>query len=109
MNVGIIPVIMSVAVSIVCGVAALLGGLLLIDVNSRRVGRQVLRCSGIALVTGVFFAWAGMLPCGLLWHFNDHFAVLTLWASGPVGALFGVAWHCLRLPIARRKDSKETE
>lgn len=109
MNVGIIPIIMSAAVCIVCGVAALVGGLLLIDVNSRPVGWQVLRCSGVSLVTGVFFAWVGLLPCGIVWHFNDHIAVLGLWAIGPVGALFGVAWHCLRSPIARHKTPKETE
>lgn len=114
MNVGIIPVIMSAAVSIVCAVAAFVGGLLLINMNSRRTGVQVLRCSGLALITGVFFAWAAMLPCGLVWHFSDRLAILVLWASGPVGALFGVAWHCLRLPITRNRssqpnDSRESE
>jgi hypothetical protein len=94
MNLGLIPLIMSVAIAIVCGLAAALGGLLLIGRESRPLGWQIIRCAGLSLVTGLFFAWAGL--------FFLSGAVLLLWASGPVGVLFGVLWHCLRLPIASR-------
>jgi hypothetical protein len=86
MGLGLIPMIMSVAIAIVCGIAALVGGLLLLDEGTRPLGRRILRCSAMALVTGVFFAWAG------LFFLAD--AILLLWAIGPVGVLIVVGWHC---------------
>ena len=99
MNLGIIPIIMSVAICSVCGVAAILGCLLLIGEKSRPVGYQILQCSVLSLFTGLFFAWAGLfLLAG---------APLALWASGPVGVLFGVVWHCLRLPVVGSTQPQE--
>jgi hypothetical protein len=59
MNLGLIPIIMTCAVAIICGAGAVIGGLLLIAKESRPMGWQILRCAGISLVTGVFCAWAG--------------------------------------------------
>ena len=108
MGLGLIPIYVSIAVIALCGLAALFGGVLLISSASRDAGRVVLRISGVALLTGLVFTWAGLFVCGILWHtLGDRVAVIALWASGPVGLLFGVAWHCLHLPIARTKQPKE--
>jgi sterol desaturase/sphingolipid hydroxylase (fatty acid hydroxylase superfamily) len=93
MNLGIIPVIMSVAIAVVCGIAALIGGALLLGEESRPLGRRILRSSGMALLSGLVFAWAvGMLACGILWNVHERAAVLSLWASGPVGVLVALVW-----------------
>lgn len=108
MGLGLIPIYMSIVVIALCGLAALFGSVLLISSESRDTGRVLLRISGVALLTGLMFTWAGLFVCGILWHtVGDHVAVISLWASGPVGILFGVAWHCLQLPIARTKRPKE--
>lgn len=93
MNLGIIPVIMSVAITLVCGVAAAIGGMLMLGAESRSLGRRIVRCSAMALLSGLVFAWAvGMLACGVLWNLNEHAAVLALWASGPAGVVIAVVW-----------------
>jgi hypothetical protein len=93
MNLGIIPVIMSVAIALVCGIAALIGAALLLDEQSRPLGRRILRSSGMALLSGLIFAWAvGMLVCGILWNLHERAAVRALWASGPVGVVLALAW-----------------
>lgn len=103
MGLGLIPIMMSVAVIVLCSLTAALGGALLIASESRPMGRQILRVSGIALLTGLVFTWGGLFVYGILTHFvKDRVAILALWASGPVGVLFGVGWHCLRLPFGRR-------
>ena len=108
MGLGLIPIYMSLVVIALCGLTGLFGGALMISSESRVAGRVLLRISGIALLTGLMFTWAGLFVCGILSHIvGDRVAVIALWASGPVGILFGVAWHCLQLPIARTKQPKE--
>jgi uncharacterized membrane protein YagU involved in acid resistance len=108
MGLGLIPIYMSIVVIALCGLAALVGGMMLISRESRDAGRVVLRVSGVALLTGLVFTWAGLFVCGILWHtVGERAAVIALWASGPVGILFAVVWHCLHLPIARSKQPKE--
>lgn len=108
MGLGLIPIYMSILVIALCGLAALVGGMLLIFSESRDTGRVVLRVSGIALLTGLVFTWAGVFVCGILWHtVGDRVAVIALWASGPVGILFSVVWHSLHLPIARTQEPKD--
>lgn len=107
MGLGLIPIYMSIVLIALCGVAVLVGGVLLISSESRDAGRVVLRVSGVALLTGLVFTWAGMLPCGILWHFDERVAVLVYWASGPAGVVFGVVWYSLRLPVVRTRPSKE--
>lgn len=109
MGLGLIPIYMSIAVIALCGLASLFGGVLLISCESRDAGRVLLRISGVTLMTGLMFTWAGLFVCGILWHtVGDRVAVIVLWASGPVGILFGVAWHCLQLPIARTNKPEES-
>lgn len=50
MNLGIIPIVMSVAICIACGVAAVLGGVLLVDRHTRPLGRKTIGYARIALV-----------------------------------------------------------
>ena len=108
MGLGLVPIIMSVAVIIFCSVIAVVGGLLLISKESRPTGWQILRASGIMMLTGLVFTWGGLFVYGILAQFiRDRDAMLALWASGPVGILFGLAWHCLRLPV-RQRGSKNT-
>jgi hypothetical protein len=103
MGLFLIPMLVSAGIIALCSLTAALGGVLLIFAESRPLGWQILRASGITLLTGLVFTWGGLFVYGILTYFViDRIAILALWACGPVGVLFGVGWHCLREPISRR-------
>ena len=108
MGLGLIPIYMSVVVIALCGLMFLVACAMMIASKTHRAGRQLLRVSGTALLAGILFAWLGFIPYEILRHFlRDRLAILALWASGPAGVVFAIAWHCVGLPT-KRSHSKKT-
>ena len=66
MGLCLIPIYMSIVVIALCGLAGLFCVALMISSESRVAGRVLLRISGIALLTGLMFTWAGLFVCGIL-------------------------------------------
>ena len=105
MGMGLIPIYMSVVVIALCGLMSAVGCATMISAESRAAGRELLRVSATALLAGLLSAWLGFLPYEVLRQFvADHIAILALWAGGPAGVVFAVAWHCLGLPTQRRMN-----
>ncbi|MEO2018357.1 MAG: hypothetical protein ABGZ53_28740 [Fuerstiella sp.] len=105
MGIGLIPIYTSVVVIALCGLMSIVGCAMLISAESRPAGREVLRVSGSALMAGLIFAWLGFIPYGILTNFiSDRTAILVLWASGPAGVIFAIAWHSMGLPTRRRTN-----